>query len=72
MVNWTPTGFIGDILKVVGRFAPPPPGSQSPVRWGSEDTLAELFGGSVRDLRCTTGTVTQRFPLGGSVRRLLP
>ncbi len=62
MVNWTPTGFIGDLLSVVGRHAPPPPGAPPPVRWGSEDGLRELFGSSVSDLTCTVATVTQRFP----------
>lgn len=61
LVNWTPGGFIGELLKVVGRHAPPPPGTLPATRWGSEDTLRELLGAGTRKLTCTTGTVTQRF-----------
>jgi ubiquinone/menaquinone biosynthesis C-methylase UbiE len=41
--NWTPEGFIGQFLKTVGRHVPPPPGVQSPVTWGTEERLRELF-----------------------------
>jgi SAM-dependent methyltransferase len=44
LTNWTPSGFVGQMLKTVGSYAPPPPGVQSPVLWGTEERLRELFG----------------------------
>ena len=44
LANWTPDGMIGEMLRVVGRFVPPPAGLQPPTRWGSEDALRELLG----------------------------
>src|SRR6516164_1725008 len=48
LTNWTPEGFVGQMFKIVGRYAPPPAGIQSPVRWGTEAGLDELFGATVR------------------------
>ena len=44
MANWTPTGFIGRLFKVIGAHVPPPAGVQSPALWGTEAHLRELFG----------------------------
>lgn len=38
MANWTPEGFIGQMFKVTGKHAAPPPNMPSPLQWGSEDT----------------------------------
>lgn len=46
LANWTPTGFVGQMFKIVGRYAPPPAGVASPLAWGTEPRLAELFGGA--------------------------
>ena len=50
LANWTPEGFVGRMLKTVGSHVPPPAGVASPVQWGSEPRLSELFQG-VRSLR---------------------
>lgn len=48
MLNWTPEGMIGDLFKTMRPFAPPPPpGTQPPPLWGSEDHLHQLFGTQV-------------------------
>lgn len=44
MANWTPTGFIGRLFKVIGAHVPPPAGVASPALWGTEPHLVELFG----------------------------
>lgn len=44
MANWTPTGFIGRLFKVIGAYVPPPAGVRSPALWGSEAHLVALFG----------------------------
>jgi len=48
LANWTPESFIGQVFKVVGRHAPPPAGVRSPLEWGSEARLAELFGANAQ------------------------
>ena len=44
LASWTPEGFIGQMFKTVGKHVPPPPGLDSPLLWGTEERLAELFG----------------------------
>lgn len=51
MINWTPEGFIGNLFRTMGPYAPPPPpGAQPPPLWGSEDHVRELFGDHVTSL----------------------
>ena len=45
LANWTPEGFVGRMLKTVGKHVPPPAGVASPIYWGSEARLSELFKG---------------------------
>lgn len=51
LANWTPQGFIGQILKTLGQFLPPPAGLKSPVLWGTRERLAELFHGRVTSIK---------------------
>jgi len=53
LANWTPRGFIGQLFKVVGQHVPPPPALTPPSRWGVEDYLEQLFGGSAADIHTT-------------------
>lgn len=50
LANWTPSGFIGQLLKVVGKYVPPPPALTPPSRWGSEDHVAALFQKSAKGI----------------------
>ena len=43
LASWTPDGFIGDMLRLVGRYAPPPAGVRPPVEWGSPTRLRDLL-----------------------------
>ena len=61
LASWTPTGFVGQMLKTVGKHVPPPPAAQPPTRWGTEATVAELLGSDVHDVSSYTASVTQRF-----------
>ena len=45
LANWTPAGFIGQVFKVMGSYIPPAAGIKSPMLWGSEERLRELFPG---------------------------
>ena len=52
LANWTPEGFLGELFAVVGRFVAPPPGTRSPMLWGSEPYIVGLFGPQASDIRC--------------------
>jgi len=52
MANWTPEGFIGQLFRVIATHVPPPAGAPSPVQWGSEPRIVELFGAEATDLHC--------------------
>jgi ubiquinone/menaquinone biosynthesis C-methylase UbiE len=47
LASWTPEGFIGSMFKTVASRIPPPPGLASPLLWGTEEHLADLFGTEV-------------------------
>lgn len=44
LANWTPTSFIGELFRLIGRYIPPAAGIKSPSLWGTEERLRELFG----------------------------
>jgi hypothetical protein len=48
LANWTPTGFIGRMFKIVGAHVPPPAGVPSPLMWGTEERVRELLGSASR------------------------
>ncbi|HEY8555318.1 MAG TPA: class I SAM-dependent methyltransferase [Burkholderiales bacterium] len=43
LANWTPDSFIGSLFKLIGRYVPPPAGLESPLLWGTEERLRQLF-----------------------------
>ncbi len=45
LASWTPKGFIGQLFKIMGGHVPLPAGVRSPVFWGTEARLGELFPG---------------------------
>jgi SAM-dependent methyltransferase len=61
LVNWTPSGFIGQLLRTVGRHVPPPPGVRPPTQWGTEERLRELLGESVSRLEIRQRSFVFRF-----------
>lgn len=58
---WTPDGLLGELFRVMGRHVPPPAGLRSPMEWGSEERLRELFGDGVSPLLAMPKTYTFRF-----------
>jgi ubiquinone/menaquinone biosynthesis C-methylase UbiE len=50
LANWTPTGFIGEVFKTLGRHIAPPAGVSSPARWGAESWIAQTFGPYARTI----------------------
>jgi SAM-dependent methyltransferase len=47
LASWTPGGFIGSMFGTVASHVSPPPGLVSPLLWGTEEHLADLFGAAV-------------------------
>jgi SAM-dependent methyltransferase len=61
LASWAPDGFIGEMLRIVGRHVPPPAGLRPPSRWGTEEGLEELFGDGIAALRAERQTFVWRF-----------
>src|SRR5262245_24826429 len=61
LVNWTPSGFVGQLLKTVARHVPPPAGVRPPAQWGTEERLRELLGDAVSRLEVTPRSYVWRF-----------
>jgi SAM-dependent methyltransferase len=47
LASWTPDGFLGAMFRTIAAHVPPPAGVASPMLWGDESHLEELFGGDV-------------------------
>jgi ubiquinone/menaquinone biosynthesis C-methylase UbiE len=61
MINFTPAA--AEFFELFGRHAPtPPPGALSPVLWGSEDHVRELFGDRLASLELTRRQYVERSP----------
>lgn len=60
MANWTPTGFIGQMLKIVVGYVPPPAGSLPVTQWGDEAVVRERLAG-VQDIKCVRRRILFNF-----------
>lgn len=59
LLNWTPEGFIGQMLATMKPYLlPPPAGTQPPPLWGDEDHVIALFGDRVTDVTTERRSVT--------------
>lgn len=63
LANWTPEGFIGEMLRVVARHVPPPAGVRPAALWGTELRLRELFSDG-RDIAISRRAFTFRYASG--------
>jgi ubiquinone/menaquinone biosynthesis C-methylase UbiE len=61
MANWTPEGDVGGMFKTISKHAPPPPGIDPPVLWGTEERVRELFGDGISDLQIERKISRQTF-----------
>ena len=61
MANWVPDSGVGKMFMTIAKHAPPPPGVNSPLLWGTEDRLRELFGDQVSELRVERRKSRQAF-----------
>ncbi|MFW0786198.1 methyltransferase domain-containing protein [Gordonia sp. CPCC 206044] len=70
LIDWTPTGFIGELFTAMKPYAPaPPPGAQPGVLWGDADHVRSLFGDRVRGFSTTVESLpVTRFADGAAFR----
>jgi hypothetical protein len=61
LVAHTPEGFIGQLFKTNAVHVPPAPGLRSPILWGTEGHLRELFGDAIADLQVRRRHVVFRY-----------
>ena len=61
LTTWVPTSLVGDAWKATARHVPPPAGVRSPLEWGREERIRELFGNRINQLRITTRQLTFRY-----------
>jgi ubiquinone/menaquinone biosynthesis C-methylase UbiE len=55
LANWTPDGFIGQLLRTVAKYMPPLAGIKPPTLWGTPGRLRQLFQ------RCEINSSVQTF-----------
>ena len=63
MASWTPTSFQGEMFRINGKYAPPPPGVPAPVMWGDESVARERFGDRAK-VETAKREVVFDFPFG--------
>jgi ubiquinone/menaquinone biosynthesis C-methylase UbiE len=56
-----PEGWSGDWFAAHAEYVPPPPGIQSPLRWGTDEGLEELLGAGVRSTENKQRTALQYY-----------
>jgi ubiquinone/menaquinone biosynthesis C-methylase UbiE len=61
LAAWTPDGFIGGLLGVVGRHVPPPPGVRPSSLWGTETHVQTLFGDAAQRITHQVRTFPFRY-----------
>src|SRR5436309_2496468 len=61
LASWTPDGFIGQMFRIVSQYVAPPPAVASPLLWGTEEHLTELFGDHTVAATSTERPYTFRF-----------
>jgi SAM-dependent methyltransferase len=62
MANWTPTGFIGEMLRTTVKYVPPPAGLPSPLQWGVEDQVRSRLGSGTSSIKFARRLITFEYP----------
>lgn len=61
---WTPMSWVGRLMQVVGRHAPPPPNGVSPLAWGVEEAVQARLSARFSAFSMTRDVYPMRFPFG--------
>lgn len=62
MGNWTPSGFVGQMFKTMGKHVPPPAIMAPPVKWGDEKTVRDRFENGISHLKMSRQLYPFRYP----------
>ncbi|HZM22309.1 MAG TPA: class I SAM-dependent methyltransferase [Anaerolineales bacterium] len=62
MGNWTPTGFVGQMFKTMGKHVPPPAIMAPPVKWGDEEIVRERYKDGISYLKLNRRLYTFSYP----------
>jgi len=62
MANWTPMGFVGEMLKRMQHYAPAPAGVLSPLQWGTDYAVHERLGPGARSIETRQRLIAFEFP----------
>jgi len=68
LANWMPEAYGFEFFKAIAKYVPPPDGLKSPLRWGTDEGLADLLGRGTRGMTKERRSVTFFFE---SVDRML-
>jgi SAM-dependent methyltransferase len=63
MANWTPTGFIGQMLKATVADAPAPTAIASPLLWGTEEAVRDRLGAGCESLTFSRRLISFEYPI---------
>jgi SAM-dependent methyltransferase len=66
LANWTPDGFIGQMLRTTVAYAPSPAGTPSPLLWGDAGVARQRLGTSVAELTLASRLIQFEFPFAPS------
>jgi ubiquinone/menaquinone biosynthesis C-methylase UbiE len=61
LANWTPSGFIGQLFRTIGKYVPPAAGVKSPALWGTRERISELFEHQATEIRTAERTFVFRY-----------
>lgn len=61
MANWTPTGFAGQMFRLVGGYVPPPQ-VPAPTLWGEEQVVRERLHEGTARIDATLANAEIRYP----------
>jgi ubiquinone/menaquinone biosynthesis C-methylase UbiE len=62
MANWTPGGHVGKMFKIIGKYVPPSPLMDSPLKWGDEPTVHSRFRTGAMGIVATKRFYPMRYP----------
>jgi len=65
LASWTPTGFIGQLFKIVSGFVVPPRGIASPANWGTEGFVHSHFAASANNIELRKQNFNFRYQSAG-------
>jgi len=63
MANWTPEGFVGEMLRITVGYLPPPPGVPSTLLWGVPGIVEERLGAGAKHFQFRRRGMVLEYPV---------